>query len=92
MTRADLKAAAKEKLRGNWGWGALVVLILSVVAFFVGIFPFKIVACLISSFLTVGLLSAMYDLVNDKKLTTSSWLHLVSLTGNGPAGFLEPGC
>lgn len=67
MTRADLKAAAKEKLRGNWGWGALVVLVLSVVAFFVGIFPVKIVACLISSFLTVGLLSAMYDLVNDKK-------------------------
>lgn len=25
MTYADLKAAAKEKLRGNWGWGALTI-------------------------------------------------------------------
>lgn len=67
MTRADLKAAAKEELRGNWGWGALVTLIIGVICFFLSIFRITIIVGLISTFLSLGLLSAMYDLVNDKK-------------------------
>ena len=67
MTRADLKAAAKEKLRGNWGWGALVTLIYLVICAFLPVFRVKIVVSLITAFLSLGLLSATYDLVNDKK-------------------------
>ncbi|MFP7774405.1 DUF975 family protein [Ligilactobacillus sp. LYQ112] len=67
MTRADLKAAAKEKLRGNWGWGALVTLIFCVICTFLPVFRVRIVVSLIAAFLSLGLLSATYDLVNDKK-------------------------
>lgn len=67
MTRADLKAAAKEKLRGNWGWGALVTLIIGVICFLLSIFCVTIIVSFISAFIGLGLLSATYDLINDKK-------------------------
>lgn len=57
MLRKELKTAAKEKLRGNWGWGALIVLLLGVTS--------NIMMFAVYTLLLIAILSAIFLVANN---------------------------
>lgn len=61
MEISELKVAAKEKLRGNWGWAAKVTLIILIIQFFI---PGRsVVSSCICDLFNLGLVIATYDLI-----------------------------
>ncbi|MFD1430034.1 DUF975 family protein [Lacticaseibacillus mingshuiensis] len=63
MTRAEIKAQAKASLRGNWGWGVLIVFVGGIMASLIGSITIGIVALMIDA----GIAFSFLDLVDQRR-------------------------